>query len=195
MRDGDDGTGQGGWSAGRPQDPVLPRTLADLFGRLLLREANAADLEQLHRGELRGALESLGLSVPPGATERLLAELSRQYRSTFPDDGAEPLVASHWRQAHGADDTADVARRVALAVGARLDPTTAPVDHLGHLLCLWARADEALPQEAARLRREHLAWGIDALQDRALGTEAGFYPSLARATIALLVELTSPADV
>ncbi|HVS17709.1 MAG TPA: molecular chaperone TorD family protein [Planctomycetota bacterium] len=167
------------------------RALADLCGRLLLREANSADLELMHRREVRGAFESLGVSVPDGPPHAVLEELARQYHASFlaPESGAPP-VASLWRAAHLGSDTVAAARSAVAAAGLEVDGAHGPHDHLGRLLCLWARADETAPEVAELLRDRHLAWGIDALQSRALGDDAGFYPSLARATIAVLVELT-----
>jgi TorA maturation chaperone TorD len=66
-----------------------------------------------------------------------------------------------------------------------------PADHLGGLLILWARADQVAPELAEILRVEHLAWGIDALQARALDG-GGFYADVARATISVLARLTGP---
>jgi TorA maturation chaperone TorD len=169
------------------------RTLADLCGRLLLREANSADLELLHRGEVRDAIEDLGVTPPDGPTDAVLEDLARQYHAAFLAPGAgAPPVASSWRAGHVGGSTAAAARSAALAAGFELDRAQAPADHLGHLLRLWARADVAAPEVAELLRSEPQAWGIDALQSRALGTDAGFYPSLARAAIAVIVELTGP---
>lgn len=170
------------------------RALADLCGRLLLREADSADLELLRRPEMEAAFAELGVDVPRGAPEAVLERLARQYFDSFLGPRAgHPPVASLWRVRQAGGDSVAAARRAAAAAGLEFDRAIArgaPVDHLGHLLLLWARADEAAPEAAELLRREHLAWGIDALQSRALAADAGFYPSVARATIAVLARLT-----
>lgn len=178
-----------------PRDPAERaslRALADLCGRLLLREANAADLELLRRPEVESAFAALGVDVPRGPTEVVLERLAHEYFETFlrPESG-DPPVASHWRSRQAGGDSAAAARRAAMAAGLEL-ARGAPADHLGNLLVLWARADEAAPEVAELLRSEHLAWGIDALQGRALDADAGFYSNLARATIGLLAQLTGP---
>jgi TorA maturation chaperone TorD len=174
---------------------VSLRAVADVCGRLLLREANAADLELMHRPELAGALAALGVDVPLGATEAVLERLAQEYFEFFRREGAEePPVASLWRQSQ-AGDSAAAARRAAAAAGVQLDrglERDAPIDHIGSLLVLWARTDESSPEVAELLRIEHLAWGIDALHARALVEDAGFYPSLARAAIAVLARVTGP---
>jgi len=178
-------------------DRAVVRALADLFGRLLLREANAADLAQLHRPDIELSLADLGIRVPHGSTEKVLEELAQQYFEAFLRPGSEsPPIASHWRSGQAGDDSGAAARRTAMAAGLSFDRAIergAPVDHLGNLLALWARADEAAPEAAEHLRRDHLAWGIDALQSRALDGEAGFYADLSRATIGLLARLTDGA--
>lgn len=176
-----------------PSEPrVVLRALADLCGRLLLREPNTADLELLHRPEVRDAIEDLGVNVPDGPSDLVLEQLARQYHASFlAPDAAAPPIASTWRASHAGGDSAAAARSAALASGFALDRAPQPADHIGHLLRLWARTDEAAPEVAELLRADHLAWGIDALQSRALDPDPGFYPSLARATIAVLAELTS----
>jgi TorA maturation chaperone TorD len=182
-----------------PRDPAERaslRALADLCGRLLLREANAADLELLRRPDVEAAFSALGVDVPHGATEIVLERLAGEYFQAFarPEAGAPP-VASHWRERQAGGDSAAAARRAAMAAGLEFDRAVvrgAPVDHLGHLMVLWARADESAPEVAELLRREHLAWGIDALQGRAFDADASFYSDLARATISVLAQLTGP---
>jgi len=175
------------------REPAVLRALADLCGRLLLREPTAADLELLQRSDVRAALEDLGVDVPEGPPGVVLEDLARQYQECFPAEGPEPPpVASLWRGPHAGGDSAAAARSAELAAGISLDRGAAPADHLGHLLRLWARADESAPLVADLLRADHLAWGIDALQSHALGDGAGFYPSVARATIAVLADLTGP---
>lgn len=164
------------------------RALADLCGRLLLREANAADLELLRRPDVEASIADLGIDVPHGAVELVLGRLAREYAQTLRGHGTQdPPLASLWRE-RPSGDTAAAARRVAMATGLELRE---PSDHLGGLLVLWARADEVAPELAEILRVEHLAWGIDALQARALDG-GGFYADVARATISVLAHLTGP---
>jgi TorA maturation chaperone TorD len=162
------------------------RALADLCGRLLLREANTADLELLRRPDVESAIAGLGIDVPHGAAELVLGRLAQEYAEAFAGPAAgQPPLASLWRE-RPSGDTATAARRAARATGLELRE---PADHLGGLLVLWARTDEVAPELAEILRAEHLAWGIDALQTRALDG-GGFYADVARATIAVLARLT-----
>lgn len=164
------------------------RALADLCGRLLLREANTADLELLRRPDVESAIADLGIDVPHGAAESVLGRLAQEYNAAFRDPGAPPPpLASLWRE-RPSGDTATAARRAAMATGLELRE---PADHLGGLLVLWARADEVAPELAEILRAEHLAWGIDALQGRALDG-GGFYADVARAAISVLARLAGP---
>lgn len=163
------------------------RALADLCGRLLLREANAADLELLQRPDVEAALSRLGVDVPHGGVEPVLHRLASEYRHAFLREGGEAApLASNWQE-RSSGDAAAAARSAAMVLGVRLP---SPADHIGALLVLWARADLAAPDQADLLRTQHLAWGIDALQARALDRRGGFYAQLAGATLSVLVRLT-----
>lgn len=177
------------------------RALARLFGRLLLRELDAATYAELAQPELRTALGEASIELPadssgdPGqASPELLDELAAQYFETFvqPREGG-PLVQSLWTDGWYEGDAAVTVSKLAQAARFDFDRGAArgaPRDHLGSILLLWAATDEAarehptIAEVASRLRAEHLSWACEPLARIAAGQ--GFYAGLAGATATLI---------
>ena len=177
----------------KPRDPSDNLTAAArLFGRLLVRELDAATLAELQAKEVAAALASLGIELP---SEHQIDELGNRYFELFLHPaGTLPPVQSLWRDGqYGGDHTVGV-RKIAeaanreLASGAR----NAAPDHLGCILLLWAELDDERPELAALLTDHHMAWAELALQHAV--QDPGFYGAVARATVALVKELRAGAN-
>lgn len=161
---------------------------ARLFGRLLVREIDAATLAELRQPEIAAVLAAVGVEVPADAE---LPSLANEWLERFLHPrGASPPVHSLFRDGHYNGDAAvaigEIARAAGLelAVGAR----NAPPDHIGCILLLWAELAEARPELAALLAEHHLTWSERPLLSTA--ARGGFYGAVAHATVALVRELT-----
>lgn len=176
----------------RPELATL-QALAELLGRLLLREVEAADLERLRAPELAAALAELGVELPEPEAERAwLEERGADYHELFLSPEAGPLVQSLWTQGRYEGDAAARVRQLAelAAVDFQREAARgAPVDHLGALLLLWAATAERAPAVAEELTREHLAWSRPALAR--VRSRGGFYGAVAGAAAALVELLRS----
>ncbi len=167
------------------------RAVAELFGGLLLREPQAADLERLRAPGLSAPLQGLGLALPsPAEQDAWLEERGADYHRLFLSPEGSPLVQSLWTQGRYEGDAAVRVRQLAAAAGVsyqRGAARGAPVDHLGSLLLLWSAALEDAPAVAATIARDHLEWSARALAR--VAAEDGFYGALARGARALALAL------
>lgn len=171
-------------------DPSAFAPAAALLGRLLVRELDAETLADLRAPEVASALRDLGIEPPAQAD---LGALAADYFACFLHPaGTLPPVQSLWQGGQYDGDAAVAVRAIAAASGRELaaGARAAAPDHLGCILSLWADLSEERPQLAARLQRDHLAWGIAALAP--VSQTAGFYAAVARSASALLRELTTP---
>jgi TorA maturation chaperone TorD len=161
--------------------------LARWFGAVLLRELTADDLEAMAAPEVASALAAVGVSVPAVAD---LPELGARWFDLFlQPKHCPPPVQSLWEEGHY-DGAAMVAART-LATAAGLEPgdgaRSAPPDHLGCLLCLWAELAEVAPDLLPQLANGHFGF-----VDAALATarrDTGFYGEVARAVTGFVAEL------
>ncbi len=186
------------------QDPVSTQErralagVARLFGDLLLRELDADRLERLREPELAAQLLSLGVVVPPAASQDDPDELDRLaagFHSAFlaPDRGGAPLVASLWTEGRYEGTAAARIRALAEAAAVEFDRDMArgaPIDHLGVLLLLWAQTIERAPSVADEIATQHLAWSEAPLNRLAAAGATSFYPSLAGAAAAFVRTLS-----
>jgi TorA maturation chaperone TorD len=165
---------------------------ARLFGRLLVKELDAATLTELRAPDIQAALTALGIELP---SDEQRAELGNRYFDLFlHPEGALPPVQSLWRDgqydgnhAVGVRKIADAANRE-LATGAR----SAAPDHLGCILLLWAELQTERPELAKLLTTHHFAWAELALQHATI--DEGFYGAVSRATVSLVRELITNDD-
>lgn len=160
---------------------------ARLFGRLLVRELDAATLQELQGGDIAEALDSLGIELPDAEQ---IGTLGNRYFDLFlHPQGALPPVQSLWSDGKYDGDPAVGIRKIAaaanleLATGAR----SAPPDQLGCILLLWAELHEIRPELAELLTTHHMAWCDLALAHAT--RDDGFYGAIARATVSLVREL------
>jgi TorA maturation chaperone TorD len=170
-------------------DPALAPA-ARLLGRLLVRELDAATLDELAAPPVAAALAELGIAAPCSARRDELDELAHRWFTLFLQPaGAPPLVQSLWQEDRYEGEAAAGVRAIAAAAARELAPGArgAPPDHLGAILLLWGELADERPELAARLSRDHLAWAETAL--RGPGRDLGFYGAVARAALALLPEL------
>ena len=174
------------------RDDAALRAPARLFAALLLRELDAAALEELRRPEIRAALAALSVSLPDEADLPTLA--SDFFAQVLQPANTPPLVQSLWAEGKFDGDAAVAVRSYAEAAGLELAEAArnAPVDHLGCLLTLWAELHEREPDAAARFARQHLAWVAGSTASRAQGDR--FYDQVQRATAALCVEIVAGAE-
>jgi len=171
---------------------------ARLFGDLLLFELDADGLARLQAPELRAALEGLGVEVPgfdattpEGA--RSLEELAAAfYAALLSPTGGAPPIASLWLEGRYEGEAAARVADLAALAGIDFDGVaarSAPIDHLGSILILWAEAAGRAPEVADVLASDHLAWAGRPLARIAAGD--GFYASLAAATRELVEALAA----
>ena len=160
---------------------------ARLFGRLLVRELDAATLVELSTPEIAQALSALGIELPQAEQ---VPELGHRYFELFlHPDGTLPPVQSLWRDGQYEGNHAAGIRKISaaanleLATGAR----SAAPDHIGCILLLWAEVEGERPELAHLLTTHHLAWAELALQHAS--KDEGFYGAISRATVALIREL------
>jgi len=160
-----------------------------LFGRLLVRELDAATLTELREPAIADALEAVGVALPSAGQ---LPELASIYFELFlhPPDSLPP-VQSLWRDGRFDTEPAAAVRRIAAAAGRELagGARGAAPDHLGCILLLMAELRSTHPELVADLVQHHLAWGEHAL--RAAAARSDFYGAVTRATISLIHALRS----
>lgn len=171
---------------------------ARLFGDLLLFELDADGLARLQAPELRAALEGLGVEVPTievatAGGARALEELAAAfYTALLSPTGGAPPIASLWLEGRYEGEAAARVADLAALAGIDFDSVaarSAPIDHLGSILILWAEAAARAPEVADVLAADHLAWAERPLTRIAAGE--GFYPSLAAAALELVDTLAA----
>ena len=165
---------------------------ARLFGRLLLRELDAATLEELRQDDVRLALAELDVAVPEDAALPALGQ--RFFELFLHPDGALPPVQSLWHNGQYDGDPAAGVRRIAEAANLSMTDNArgAAPDHLGCVLLLWAELREPRPELATLLVQHHLAWTEPALQHTL--ADDGFYGAVCRATLRFVRELRTDGD-
>jgi TorA maturation chaperone TorD len=165
---------------------------ARLLGRLLVRELDAATVAELAQPEIAAALAELGIALP---TPDQLDALAHEYFTLLlhPTEGRPP-VQSLWLQDRYDGDAAASVRTIARAAARELAPgaRSAPPDHLGCVLLLWAELVDERPELAAHLARDHFAWSERALH--ALAETPTFYGAVARGAIAFVRAVREPRD-
>ena len=160
-----------------------------LFGRLLIRELDAATWARLRTDDVRVALADLGVDVPRGnGTDDVLDRLAAEYFDCFlqPKDDL-PLVQSIYEEDSYDGDAARGTREVAQAAGVELDAELArhaPPDQIGVQLSLWAELAGRDADAAREFARRHLTWAIPRLERRR--RHAGFYGPVCAAAAQLI---------
>ena len=171
------------------------RAVAELMGRLLLRELTADDLTALRDPGLAPALAELGLELPAPADQAAwLEQRAADYHDRFLRPQTGPLVQSLWSQGRYEGDATVRVRQLAEAAGVEFQREAArgaAVDHLGSLLLLWAATAGPAPAVASEIVKEHLAWALTPLGQIEAGE--GFYGAEASGTADLIQVLTDPA--
>lgn len=165
---------------------------ARLFGRLMLRELDAATLSELRQSDVRAALAELDVEVPEDAA---LPALSQRYFELFlHPEGALPPVQSLWHNGQYDGDPAAGVRRIADASNLAMTKNArgAAPDHLGCVLLLWAELRRPRPELAALLTEHHLSWAEQALQHTL--ADDGFYGSVCRATVSFVRRLRADKE-
>ncbi|GIW79014.1 MAG: hypothetical protein KatS3mg105_0821 [Gemmatales bacterium] len=162
--------------------------VAELFGRLLLQEIDAQLLRELRHDEVSKALADVGLFLPDLPTAELLDELAAEYCSCFlgPADPV-PLIQSVWEGGSYESGPAAAIRQIATQTGIEFDreaARSAPADHLGCILLLWAELVESCSEHAGYLVQHHFAWARRPLQ--LVARRGGFYGQLCAAVDDLL---------
>ncbi|MFT7669215.1 MAG: TorA maturation chaperone TorD [Planctomycetota bacterium] len=171
------------------------RAVAQLLGRLLLRELTIEDLEILSRSESAAALKSMGMTLPvPSEQDSWLEQRAAEYHDYFLRPESGPLVESLWKQGRYEGDATVRIRQLADFAGAqfeRAEARGAPQDHLGSLLLLWGTTDGKVQEVADEIAREHLGWAEEPLEQ--VAATSGFYAALGKATLLLLETIQLPA--
>ena len=165
---------------------------ARLFGRVLLRELDAATLAELRDPDVADALSALEVAVPH---DDELPSLGQRYFELFlHPEAALPPVQSLWRNGQYDCDPAAGVRRIAEAANLELTDRArgAAPDHLGCVLLLWAELHEARPELARLLVEHHLPWAELALQHTL--ADRGFYGAACRAILSFVRELRASGD-
>ena len=165
--------------------------VAQLFGRLLLKELDGPMLERLREPGLSAVLREWGFELPlPDIQNAWLDERGAEYHDLFLRPETGPLVQSLWTQGRYEGDSTVRVRKLAEAAGVEFQSAAArgaAPDHLGSLLMLWAATDVHAPEIAGEVLRAHLEWALPGL--RRIEPAGGFYGALAVACLNLLQEL------
>lgn len=168
--------------------PEVLRSLAAFLGRVLLRELESEQLDQLREGEVGAALLGLGVELPARfEQDDWLDERAAEYHELFLRPEPGPLVQSLWTQGRYEGDAAVRVRELAELADVEYQREAArgaAVDHLGSLLLLWSSTVDRSPAVADEIARAHLAWAGRPLQRIRAG--GGFYGAIASATLTLL---------
>ena len=171
-----------------PAERAALRSVADLLGRLLLKEVEASDIERLREVELAAALADLGVTLPePTDQETWLEQRGADYHDLFLRPEVGPLVQSLWTQGRYEGDACVRVRQLAQAAAVEFQRSAArgaAVDHLGCLLLLWSATDEPARPVADEIRAAHLSWAREPLQR--IEAAGGFYGALASITRELI---------
>lgn len=163
------------------------QAVAELIGRLLLREVDAAELERLREPALMESLATWGVELPGPDEEAVWLEArGADYHDLFlrPEQG--PLVQSLWTQGRYEGDSTIRVRQLAELAGVefvREAARGAAPDHLGSLLLLWAATDEVTPEVAGEIASVHFEWATVPLQR--VQAAGGFYGAVARVALEL----------
>ncbi|MEM7230983.1 MAG: molecular chaperone TorD family protein [Planctomycetota bacterium] len=148
--------------------------VAELFGRLLIREVDEAFLDALDADTL-AELRALGLDVRRDELE----DLATQYFAVLLHPTEHPpLVQSLCVSGHYESASTASIRDIAERAGVEFENESArgaPVDHLGAELFLWAELSRR-SSSAAEFAQQHLSWARQPLQQIARGE--GFYARL-----------------
>ena len=165
--------------------------VAELVGRLLLREVDAGLLTRLRAPELSPMLTELGIQLPePHEQEAWLEERAADYHELFLRPETGPLVQSLWTEGRYEGDAAVRARQLAQHAGVEFQRDAArgaAVDHLGSLLLLWRATDGEVQEVADEVASKHLDWALVPLARTA--SAAGFYGAVASLARRLTREL------
>lgn len=163
-------------------------TTARLFGRLLVRELDAATLSELGAAPIRDALAAVGVDLP---SPDQLDQLAHEWLHAFlhPENGLPP-VHSLYRDGNFDGDPAVAVRKIAKAAGLELaeGARNAAPDHLGCLLLLWADLVTDHPELARLVAEEHLGFADRALAPAIQGDSA-FYAAVASAGLDLVRQI------
>lgn len=175
-------------SVAAADDLLALAPVARLLGQLLLCELDDRMIEVLQSPEVDAALRAVGV-VPPAPAER--EELAAAFFDTLvrPRHGAPP-VESLWRVGQYESESTGIVRKLAAAANLELDRTVArgaPPDHLGSLLLLWCETQASVPEVAARIARDHLAFAERALAVPARGE--GFYAAVCAVTVEVVARI------
>ncbi len=159
-------------------DEIALASAARLFGRLTIGMIDRELAEELWEPERRDALARLGIELP-ARTRSNLDKLAAEYHRTFAEPPNHlPLVQSRC-DAGPSEGAAAAVRELADAMGVEIDDEaarSAPEDHLGIELLLWAELVEER-SIAREFAARHLLWALPHLERRSVGE--GFYARLA----------------
>lgn len=168
------------------------QNIADLFGRILIREMDQTLLETLQQPEFCTAFAEIGIEFPhTHSIDQLLESLSTDYCAHFLV-GSEPipLVQSVWEGGAYDSESVQALRALADEAGLKFEKEharSAPIDHLGSILMLWSKVAEDWPDAQEYLKKRHLEWAKAPL--RQLAQREGFYPQVASATYDLIEQI------
>jgi len=167
------------------------QAVAELVGRLLLKEVDAELLEQMADPKLAEVFNDMGVDFPTSANESSwLEERGADYHDLFLRPETGPLVQSLWTQGRYEGDSTVRVRQLAQTAGVEFQRAAArgaAPDHLGCLLLLWARTDGRVQVVADELTGAHLRWAEIPLQR--IQTSGGFYGAVATLALTLIVAL------
>ena len=152
-------------------DEIALANAARLFGRLTIGAIDRELAEELWEPERREALARLGIELPDG-TRCDLERLAAEYIEAFAESPRHlPLVQSMCEAGHPEGAAASAVREIAGAMGVELDDEavrSAPEDHLGVELLLWAELAEER-SVAREFAASHLVWALPHLDRRSTG--------------------------
>lgn len=167
-----------------------------LLGLLWLREVDRSWAHEFGDPHLGGALAELGLALPELDDDRALNELAASYFEEMVHPTSRPppvhsLVAENKYEGRASGGV----REVAAALGVDLDrdaSRSAPPDHLGSELTLWAELVTRSPESAAGFAAEFLRWAPSWCRRHAPSVP-GFYGHLFAVTADFIDTIVEPA--